>query len=481
MLSPVDFEIAIFNSDRELSHDWDAFTNNVDAGVQITNLPSLPLTLTRLTGTSVNLQVTPDGPSQITGTLDFQFDFPVDPTTLQVAVTGQRIVMLLFPPEVPLTEKLGFLTDVMEHIDGTEQRVALRKAPRQELEMVFLLEDGPERQRFDFVLFDRQDKVFGIPMWHEPMALTSAAAIDDVTINVDTTDFTDLRVGNQAVVLDGDGVTFDALVILSFTATSITFESGLTNAYPEGTEVYPMQSAIIQQTVSGNRRARNLQEVRVNARMLDQDLDIADTSAFSTFNSKVLLDDPNLVEGPQPYDSERRIFSVDGETGSFQQKSLWPVSRRGSQKGFVMNTRQRLWEVRQLLHALKGRQISFYLPTFYEDLTQAATFSNGSTTGVIVNVGYDQFVRERQPNDVIQVRLKDGTEFIRTITGSDPIDDDTEQITIDTGWPQDINVGDIDRISFVEKVRLASDEVAITHERGGGQARVIFPVKAVTD
>ena len=488
VLTAVDFEISIYSSDRFVAHDWDAFTNNVDSGVSITDLPTLPFTMLPQTGTQVNLNVTPTGPSQIVGTLDFQFDFPVDPTILSLEVTGDRIVMFLFPPERPMTERLQFLTDVMGHVDGTEQRIAMRKNPRQSLEMVILLEDGPERQRFDFVMFDRQALAFGLPMWHEPMALTTAAAIDDTTINVDTTDFTDLRIGGQAVILDNDGFTFDALVIASFTSTSITFDSGITHAYVTGSRVYPLRTAIAQQTMAGSRKPRNLQEMRVTMRVQDNDSDLADTSAFNTFDGdspdppKVFLDDENLMSGDSiPASSERRLFGVDNDTGLFDHKSIWAVSKRLSHKGFFMGTRQRLFEVRQLLHALRGRQVSFYLPTFYRDITPVATLANGAVIGVIENVGYDRFVRERRPNIFIQVVLNDGTIFTREIVGSDPIDENTEQITIDVGWPQTIEPSDIERISFIEKVRMGSDDLAIIHQRAGGEARVIFPVITVLD
>ena len=487
VLTPADFTIAIYNADRFFSHDWDAFANNVDAGVSITDLPSLPFTMLPQTGTNVNLNVTPVGPSSITGTLDFQFDFPVDPSVAFIEVTGDRIVMFLFPPEKPLTERLEFLTEVMTHVDGTEQRVALRKNPRQSYEMLIVLEDGPERQRFDYVLFDRQALAFGLPMWHEPMALTSPASIDDTTINVDTTDFTDLRVGGQAVIIDPDGVTFDALAIASFTATSITFDSGITHDYVNGSEVYPLRTVLAPQTLAGSRRAQNLQEMRVTMRVTDNDADLADASAFNTFDgdspdpARVFLDDDNLIEDTIPTSSERKIFTVDGQTGAFVQRSAELASKRAGQKGFFMGTRQRLFEVRQLLHFLKGRATTFYMPTFYKDITPAVQFANGAVIGTIVNVGYSRFIQTRRPNIFIQVVLNDGTIFTREITDSAPIDDDTEQITVDVGWPQDIEPEDVKRISFIEKVRLADDSLAIEHVRGGGQARLFFPTITVLD
>lgn len=480
ILSTQQFAFSVFNSDRELAHDWDAFTNNVDNGVSIINLPSLPFTMDRMHGTSMTLEVTPDGPATIDGTLDFQFDFPIDPTAIQVEVLGSRIVLWAFEPESSMIEKLEFRTDILEHADGTEQRVSMRKNPRQSFEMVVPLDDGPERQRAEYLLFNWQDKVFAFPVWHEPSVLMSDIPIGTTVIPVNTTDFADYRVGGQMIILESQ-TTFDAQVVVSFTSTSITIASPTTNAYAAGVRVYPMRTVIADQNVAGLRFPVNLDELEVRMRVLDNDSDLADTSAFSTFNSKVLLDDDNFVKTSSSQSLVRKLQNLDNLTGIFQHQSIWDRSRRTSTKLAIIVTRQRLWEYRQLLHALRGRQVSFYIPTFFKDLEIADTLGSGATIGTITNVGYAQHVQQRSPNNVIRVELNDGTVFTRTITGSAPIDAATEQITIDAGWPQLIEPEDVARVDMLEKVRLDSDVVTIRHLHAAGSAEITFPLRVVLE
>lgn len=477
ILGVVQVDMEVYNAYRDDSRDFTNFTNNAGNGVSIIDLPGLPVTLNAQEGLQLTLEVTTDGPPDINGTLDFTFDIG----SAMVPIEGSRIVLFPFRPEAPMVERLEFLTDIFVKIDGTEQRVALRKNPRQTFEMEIFREDGVERQRIDNMLFDWQARVFGVPVWFEPMALTADASIGQTTINVNTTNYADLRVGGLAVIIKDDS-TFETLEIASIGPTTIGFASPLMQDHDASeVEVYPVRTTIAPDLVRIRRRAVNAETRRVVMRVLDNDSDLADTAAFSVYDSKVLFDDPNLIDGLADESMQRRTVGFDNNTGKFSQVSPWDRSRDGSSKGFFTRTRRQLWELRQVLHALRGRQVSFYVPTFAEEITPTATLTNGGSTLTMTNVGYAKFTMNRQPRDVIRIRLTDQTELIRTITDSSEVDADTEQLTVDTSWPMDITVGEIERIDFYRKVRFDTDSFTITHTDSGGQARTIAPVKAVLE
>ena len=96
------------------------------------------------------------------------------------------------------------------------------------------------------------------------------------------------------------------------------------------------------------------------------------------------------------------------------------------------------------------------------------------------NEGYTQFVNARVPNDALRVTLNDGTSVIRGIVSASQVDADNEQITVDSGWPGGgILLSDISRVDFVQKVRMASDKVSMTHHNNNGQSTIKFPVITV--
>jgi hypothetical protein len=484
VLSATQVAMEVYNSDRAIpgTHSWTAFTNNTDDGVSIIDLPALPLAIPGQHGDSFTLEVSPSGPPVIDGTLDFQFNFPIGVLILSVPLTGRRLLVFAYRPERPMAERLEFLTDILEHVDGTEQRVALRKNPRQVFDLKILREDGAERQRLEYILFDLHDELLGLPAWHEPTVLTLPASVDDVTITVESTAYADYRVGGSAVIFQ-DETHFESLPIASLTATTITFTNPLVNDYDAGVEVMPMRLAYLDADVDGSRHPVNLAEFSVTTRIFDNDSDLADDSAWPTFQGKILLDDENVLQrqGQLPETLRRRIIRVDGATGVIIQGSPWDRDRRISQKSFSVQDRQALWEVRQLLHFLRGRQVSFYLPNFYRDVTLESSWLSATAVADIVNVGYTRYVRQRSPKQYLRVELVDGTIIDRTILDSAEISADVERLTVNATWGTDVTANNLARAYFLEKVRIDSDSIELLHRSALGEAEISFPVRTVLE
>jgi hypothetical protein len=467
--------IDIYNSYRTATRSLDTYVNSAGLGVLITDLPALPSSLGPQSGLLLSLQVNLDGPPVIDGTLDFGFDV----YTVYLPLTGQRAVIFPFAPLSPFIETLRFQTDVIQHRDGSEQRVILRDTPRQMFNATFSLE-GHEKRYCGNVIFDSQARAVGLPMWHEPSILTGAVSVSDTTITVDTTNYADWRVGGLGIVLQ-DAENYEALTVDSFTSTSVTFTSPFTKAFTPGAYVMPVRTAYMQEIIGGSRPPRNLRDWELLFTVLDNSVDLSDTSAFGTYNSKVFLDEPNAIAGELEESMERRMDRVDAEDGPFEISSPWAVSRRGARKSFFSNTRKRLWEVRQLMHALKGRAKSWYIPTFNDDLEPTAGLASGSAGLTIKNVGYTNLVKDAQPKDVVQVILTDGTKLIRAVLSSSESSATEEVLTVDATWGQDASLSEIERVEFVEKTRFDSDDITIHHRGAIGDALIYAPTKTVTD
>lgn len=472
VLSTVVVDFDVYNAFLTESHTWQNLVNNLGSGVSFTGLPSLPVVMGPQSGFSFTMEVSPLGAATIDSTLDFDFDL----YTTTVPVTGSRIVMFPYRPQMPLVERLQFLSMVIEAIDGSEQRAALRRAPRQQFDFTYVTGDGVTRQRIDNLLFDWMGKEFGIPMWHEPAALTSAASSGAFSINVDSTSYADYRTGGRALVMT-DEQTFDALEIASIGANSLTFVSALTHNYVTGTKVYPLRSAVCEGLVKSSRYAGDGATFTVRFITTDNDVDLASTAAFSTLNSKTLLDDNNFQDQVQEM-LERKLTTIDNFTGTQTQSSSWDHGKRSSSKVFFSQTRQRTWEVRRLLHALKGRVVSFYMPNRAKDLTPTTTISNGATTLNVQNTGYARFIRSRKPRDLIRLNTTAGVQTVRTVTNASEIDVNTEQLTISVAWSATVTVDEVERIETLELMRIDSDEIELVHGVAG-DCEISFPTKVV--
>ncbi len=469
--------LSVFSGFRRTVGSWTSFVNNAGAGTSLDN-PALPAVMNPLEGYAMTLTVSTNGNPSVDDTLDFVFDSGA--VTVLVPIVLNRIVLFPIRPEIPYTEKLQFLTDVIEHEDGSEQRIAARKNPRQIFEWDVRMDDGTfDNSRFDTLMFDWQSRTWGVPMWHEGTELTVAAAAGTLTITVGSTADADYRV-NGLVMIFTDASTFDVQTIDSFTATTITLKNVTLETHAIGADVAPMRTGNLEKTVGTTRWTSGDQNVKLRFRILDNDANLEDTSGFPQYNSKVLLEDCNVMRGgTKQHSLLREIILIDNNTGLTFQDSPWDNGMSAYPLTLRANSKAELWSLRGLLHALRGRQISFYVPTFRQDLIPNQALATASQDLNMVNIGYVQFVRERQPKDRIWLRKTDGTTITRNVTSSVEVDSITETLVMNTTWGEDIALADIDRISYLEEVRFDTDELEIRYNRGERQVYVTGPVRSI--
>ena len=476
VLTTKTYTIELYSSYRRETRVFQSYLNTAGAGIVITNLPALPSSTPPQSGYSLILQILTSGPPTIQGELDFGFDTVM----VVLPITGQRTILFPYEPETPIIEHLSFLTDVRTRRDGTEQRSSLRAFPRQLFEATYLL-DGVERQAFQANIFDGQNNPLGMPVWFESTVATAAITTGDFTIAVESTAYTDLRAGSLMAAYT-DYRTFEVLSVDSYDATHITFSSAFLGSFPAGTRILPVRMAYAEASIKAGKRLRAVESWNVLFSIYDNTVDLSSTAAFSAFNTKVLLDDPNMVDGDTLQESlENLLRNIDNETGTFQITSDWTSARPGAVKRFGTRTRQHLWEVRQLLHALRGRAISFYLPTFFPDLTVTRNISTSSAVLTITNIGYTKYIRNRQPLNVVRITFTDGSSIIRTVLSSAEIDPTEEQLTMTATFGVNKTVAQVSRVDFITKVRMDSDEVTIRHLSALGDAVVEIPVKTVLE
>jgi hypothetical protein len=469
--------IEVYNSSRRTNHDWLTFVNNAGAGVTLLGEPALPSIVRYQHGDVMSVQVSTNGPPRVNSTLDFTFDIG---NTIRVPITLQRVVLFGMQPEAGYVEHLEFLTDVLRHLDGTEQRVSLRKCPRQIFEWNVILADGPERARVENVLFDWQSQAFGVAIWHEASLAPSAITAGATTITLTSTANADYRDGGLFLIYQ-DQLTYDVLQLASHTGTTLTSSTAVLNSYPAGTLVMPLRTALTNSSVSGSRWRLNGAQLQLRFQVNDNDADLSSTAGWNTFNSKVLVDVGTVVQDTLSESYDRELVVLDSQTGLISQTAVSDRGTRMSVLTLRTGTPAELWKVRQLLHALRGKQTSFYLPTFFSDLVVAANISSGSNTMVVTYCGYSQFVRNRQPKNAIRLTLADGSTVTNTITGSSYTSGPNETLTVGTNWGANILAANVVRVEFLEKVRWDTDTITLQHTPGERAVRIYAPVRTVLD
>jgi len=130
----------------------------------------------------------------------YRFVFAGGLTALLV-VTGRRVVVFGMRPDWSqgITERLEWLTEVLEAYDGTEQRVRLRQLPRRGFEYGFLIE-GRDAQVLDHLLFAWGARIYCLPVWTDVSTLAGEAAIGSTALTVQDVANSDYHAGGLAVL-----------------------------------------------------------------------------------------------------------------------------------------------------------------------------------------------------------------------------------------------------------------------------------------
>lgn len=471
----------VFPTYRKDRLSWDNALVAGNAGITIENGPSLPYDMQLFEDVSFDVVVATSGPASVDTVINFGFSglFTGISTTAAMPVSLQRILLFPVPPELPFKEHLLFATDVLKTESGTEQRIALRDFPRQLFDWRFKMDEGSERSKIQSLLMDWTGRTFGVPVWHEGTNLTAAATAGDLTVTVASTANADFRVGGLAALYT-DRDNYDVLTVSAVTSTTVTFTSQLAASYALDAVLYPVRTAVLDSMPSGAMYARNLDELELRFRVTDNVADLASTAGWSTYNGSVILDDANIIQRTMPLSMERSLAQFDGFTGKTYDEPLDRIAQRRTQKTFRATGKANLWAIRQLIWAIRGRQTSFYLPTFREEMRLSSDIANGTNVMLIESWGYADHIRSQGPMNVIRLTKTDGTTVIRTVTAATD-NGTTESLTVDSNWDSDILAADVARVDILEKVRFDSDDIVIDHLPGGFVKRISAPTKGIIE
>lgn len=440
----------------------DTVVNSAGLGITLSGVPSLPKTVNSFDSITISVSASTEGPPNITGTIDFTFS---GSAPVSLPLTGTRITMFPWQPDIPVGETLEWTTDIMTSANDTEQRASILLAARQRIKMTVVYDQSLQWQKMHNVVFDWMPRVWGLPIWWEQRPLSAAVVAGTNFLPVNT-DYGDFRVGGLVMIIDTVTGDFEAFEIDTFIETQINLTSLIQNNYAKSAMVMPVRSAYLSSTPNGSRKLNNLESISVEFLTLDN-VDIGDATGASTLNGLVLMDDPNAAAQSLSETWSRDITVIDGKSGRVFQTTLIDRSRMHTKKSWELNTLADTWRVRKLLHSFRGSLNTFYLPTFRADFNLTEDITGGSTSFRTQNNGYTQFAQSRVPMNYVRVVMTDGTYIIRQITGSAE-DDDEEVISISSAFSgSTILQANVLRLDIVVLMRIEDDKATFQHSSAG--------------
>ena len=374
-----------------------------------------------------------------------------------------------FPAAESVSELLEWRTDVLQARAG-EQRIALRSLPR---EVVTL------RHRCDALNMARAAELARaafagellVPLWHMAQQPMVDLVQGDLEIALDTSVADFHAEGFAAIALDGgdaalveiSAIQQDRLILaepLVLQAPTMTVSAGRVT-------VAPLRIGCLAAALEIVRRRQN--DGAVTATFLLRDAPNLVPAALASYLGSPVQTEPSLTRAPLTASLRRAVEYVDNGFGPVVIEPLRDVFERGETITLKAQGPAQKWALRRWLWSLRGRQASFWLPTWGRELQLQAAMTSGSAQMRVAPVAELTAYVGRK----ILLEMPSGSRF-RTITAA-VAEGSVHRLTISSNLGESVMIGT--RVHFMTLVRSDADRVEIQH--GALASEVTLPVVEV--
>ena len=456
--SDIDFGVVVSSQAQEILV-WNAY---LETTVKLENIVE-----TSLTGLSVSgslpppdvsffplqertyiLTATDQGPPEISGNIEFDWEIPYDSNI--VTVIGRRLVAFPYLYKPNMVETLEWLTKIMPVNNGEETRSRIRTAPRQRFTVSAFVGTN-EHSRADNMLYGWRSQIWAIPVWGETRIVTNPVVAGVFTIDVDTL-YGDFRAGSLAMVYENER-TYDLFRIFSMTTTSLTLDRGISDNFSASAAVVPVREGRMKQ--EPKRISTGYNAILSVIFDIDDNIELSSSASSDLYLDEDTYLNVPLKPGGRNFNDlyKKDIQTIDYKTGAVTQLSFWNYTKPSREFLVVLEGLQEIWEFRTWLHRRAGQQRPFYMPTFENNIRAVGSGNIGTS----FNATDDANAILASDRDHIYFQMKDGTYYFRRVTDIFNSPGDEVLVTIDTSITEDLT--DIDFISYMGLKRLASDRI----------------------
>ena len=360
------------------------------------------------------------------------------------------------PAAQEITEVLEWRADVLTSRAG-EQRIALRTRPR---EIVTF------RHRLDALDMARAAELaragfagdWRVPLWHmalQPVADLAQGATE-ILLDAGLSDFHsgDLAAiavdGREAVPVAIASVLQDRLIL----AEPLALQPPGPTVAAQRVTVAPIRAGVLTSASEIARRRHG--DGTVTASFLLRDAPEITAPALPTYLGRPVPTDPSLLRRPLSASLRRAVEYVDNGFGPVVVEPIRDVFERGETITLKAQGPAARHALRRWLRSLRGRQASFWLPTWGHELQLRTPMTSGSVLMRVAPVAaLDAYVGRR-----IMLELPGVLRF-RTITAAIAEGAD-HRLTLSSNLGEP--VPNSTKVHFLTAVRSDTDRVEIRHE-----------------
>lgn len=441
----------------------------IDAdGITVTGEGALPLAFNPLQQRTWQINVDTSGPPVIDATLSWLF-VGLDP--VEATITGNRLIAWMIAPDWAnnLTESLAWLTDVQNAVDGSQLRQPCLPVPRREWEFTAIAE-GAERRIVENALFDWSSRKWALPVWVDVTWLKSTIPAGTSVIAMDTTGLDFVEGG--LVILYTSASSYELGEILTLTTASITLKQPTVNAWGKGARLLPCRTATL--TDFPTLRRKSDQQIQTQVRF--QAAEDCEWPAIAP--AALYLGIPVLeTRSNEPEDLAaaygRQIVTIDNDIGAPTIDDFSDLTWPTQPFYWLVQGRADRAALRSLLYWLQGRGNTLWLPSGNDDVNLLDTINSGVAAMSVAWAGIARHLHSQPGRRHLRIELLSGAVYYRKVISSAEVDDQTEQLAIDSALGVTVAPAQVRKISWMMLATLNSDRMEIGHVHDSeGQATV---------
>lgn len=444
-----------------VTKDLNSISSTGTDGIVLTEPTPPPTTFNPLEARTYNLNIDIKGPPIVDASYTFNFtgESPV------ALIIGRRVVVWPFIPQTKHRERLEWKTDIIPSFNN-EQRIALRPAPRQSFSYNYQLNEL-QFSRAKAISTQWAQRVYGMPVWSE-MTFIGAISAGVTEILFDTAD-ADYRDNDIFLIWESDE-NFEAVESLDVLSDRINLKLALPNAYTNA-YVAPIRYARTLQGMDYTRSDTDVIQARSNF-IVTENKDLGATIGYDQYRSTDVIPERTVLVRDIQEKISRAVDLFDNGSGPIQVEVQRNWVNSTTSIAFDTLTREERWQARQWIHSRRGKQKSFWLPSWNRDLHLVTDATSSNSSLVCSPIGYALYY---ETTDIL-IKLLDGTKAYNRVLSAITDNDGNEVLTLENQLGVDVNVAEVDFICFMSHVRFNTDRVEISHDYAG---RAIMPIAVI--
>ena len=431
--------------------------------VKVKGSPTLPVAIKPLSSVEFEIKISSKGSAVVDGTVELSFSNGYKNT---IRFEGTRLILWKFQPNwvQSVREQFEYKTDIMTSYSRKEQRRGFMVQPRRR--MAFTC--NPNRnglQDLRNIIHNWQNKAFMMPLWWQNPKLVNPASKGDKEITIDNIGLYDFVVGGSLTLWQSQTLN-EVLEIAAIDGNKITLATAISYDFLASATVYPSYVARLPEEVELSVITSELGEIELEAVADQSQLKIKmPESGFTpdkTYKGvEVLERKPNWVD-PLTETYQAKIEELDYGYGVRQYLPHQSPSLVQREMQYLLTSYQDIVWWQAFIHRQKGALKSFYVPSHACDLRLVADIKFGEAKMYVSDEYFSKIVGNSRERQLLRLQTKQKVYYL-TVLSVQGVSEGA-LLVVDIPFDANIPIQDVTQISFMQRMRFASDTVEFDYQ-----------------